>query len=68
MNLHIDFLRKFLAVADTKGFTKAGRLVARSQSAVSMQIKRLEDEVGKPLLTGTVCKRLDGAMGRQLSF
>jgi DNA-binding transcriptional LysR family regulator len=49
MNLHIDFLRTFLAVADTKGFTRAGRLVNRSQSAVSMQIKRLEDEVGKPL-------------------
>lgn len=49
MNLHIDFLRTFIAVADTKGFTKAGRQVNRSQSAVSMQIKRLEDEVGKPL-------------------
>lgn len=49
MNLHIDFLRTFIAVADTRGFTKAGRQVNRSQSAVSMQIKRLEDEVGKPL-------------------
>ena len=49
MNLHIDFLRTFIAVTDTKGFTKAGRQVNRSQSAVSMQIKRLEDEVGKPL-------------------
>ena len=49
MNLQIDFLRTFIAVADTKGFTKAGKLVNRSQSAVSMQIKRLEDEVGKPL-------------------
>lgn len=49
MNLHIDFLRTFITVAETKGFTKAGRLVNRSQSAVSMQIKRLEDEIGKPL-------------------
>ena len=49
MNLHIDFLRTFIAVTDTKGFTRAGRQVNRSQSAVSMQIKRLEDEVGKPL-------------------
>ena len=49
MNLHIDFLRTFIAVTDTKGFTTAGRQVNRSQSAVSMQIKRLEDEVGKPL-------------------
>lgn len=49
MNLHIDFLRTFIAVADTKGFTRAGQLVNRSQSAVSMQIKRLEEEAGKPL-------------------
>lgn len=49
MNLQIDFLRTFIAVSDTKGFTRAGKLVGRSQSAVSMQIKRLEDEVGKPL-------------------
>lgn len=49
MNLHIDFLRTFIAVADTKGFTRAGNLVNRSQSAVSMQIKRLEEEIGKPL-------------------
>ena len=49
MNLQIDFLRTFIAVADTCGFTRAGQQVNRSQSAVSMQIKRLEDEVGKPL-------------------
>ena len=49
MNLQIDYLRTFIAVADTRGFTKAGRQVNRSQSAVSMQIKRLEDEVGKPV-------------------
>jgi len=49
MNLQIDYLRTFIAVADTKGFTRAGNPVNRSQSAVSMQIKRLEDEVDKPL-------------------
>ena len=49
MNLPIDYLRTFIAVADTKGFTKAGIQVNRSQSAVSMQIKRLEDEIGNPL-------------------
>ena len=49
MNLPIDFLRTFIAVADTQGFTRAGQLVNRSQSAVSMQIKRLEEEIGKPL-------------------
>lgn len=49
MNLQIDYLRTFIALAETKGFTKAGLQVNRSQSAVSMQIKRLEDEVGKKL-------------------
>lgn len=49
MHLQIDYLRTFIALADTKGFTRAGQMVNRSQSAVSMQIKRLEDEVGKPL-------------------
>jgi DNA-binding transcriptional LysR family regulator len=49
MNLQIDYLRTFIAVTDTKGFTKAGIQVNRSQSAVSMQIKRLEDEIGKPV-------------------
>jgi len=50
MNLQIDYLKTFIALAETKGFTKAGVQVNKSQSAVSMQIKRLEDEVGKKLL------------------
>ena len=49
MHLAIDYLKTFIAVADTKGFTRAGQLVNRSQSAVSMQIKRLEEEAGSPL-------------------
>ena len=49
MNLQIDYLRTFIALAETKRFTKAGIQVNRSQSAISMQIKRLEDEIGKKL-------------------
>jgi DNA-binding transcriptional LysR family regulator len=49
MNLQIDYLRTFIALADAKNFTKTGTLVNLSQSAVSMQIKRLENEVGKKL-------------------
>lgn len=45
----IDYLRTFIAVADTSGFTRAGLQINRSQSAVSMQIKRLEVEIGKAL-------------------
>ena len=45
--------------SDTKGFTTAGRQVNRSQSAVSMQIKSLEDEVGKPLFDRSISGILD---------
>ena len=37
-------------VVDAGGFTRAGERVHRTQSTVSQQIKRLEDDVGQPLL------------------
>ncbi|WP_263262839.1 LysR substrate-binding domain-containing protein [Pseudomonas sp. RIT-PI-S] len=40
-----DVLRTFVAIADHGGFTRAGELVNRTQSAVSMQMKRLEEDV-----------------------
>jgi DNA-binding transcriptional LysR family regulator len=40
-----ELLRTFVAIADQGGFTKAGEVVNRTQSAVSMQMKRLEDDV-----------------------
>ncbi len=49
MNLQIDYLRTFIALAEAKNFTKTGIQVNLSQSAVSMQIKRLETEVGNNL-------------------
>ncbi len=49
MNFQIDYLRTFIALTETKNFTKAGLQVNLSQSAVSMQIKRLENEVGKKI-------------------
>jgi DNA-binding transcriptional LysR family regulator len=45
-NLDIDLLRSFAAIADTGRFTAAAELVARTQSAVSVQVKRLEEIVG----------------------
>lgn len=44
-----DLLRSFVAVADTRSFTRAGDVVGRSQSAVSMQIRRLEERLGRRL-------------------
>jgi DNA-binding transcriptional LysR family regulator len=46
-NLEIDLLRSFAAVAETGSFTSAAGAVARTQSAVSMQIRRLEEIVGQ---------------------
>lgn len=42
-------LECFLAVADSKSFTKASEKVSRTQSAVSQQIIKLETQIGKPL-------------------
>lgn len=46
-------LECFIAVAETGSFTRAADKVARTQSAVSQQITKLENQVGKPLLTRT---------------
>lgn len=39
-------LRTFAAICDTRSFTKAARSVNLTRSAVSLHIKRLEDQVG----------------------
>ncbi len=44
--LDIEQLRTFLAIAELGSFTKAGEAVHKTQSAVSMQMRRLEDRVG----------------------
>ena len=48
-NLDIDLLRAFATLVDTGSFTRTGELLGRTQSAVSVQIKRLEDQVGARL-------------------
>ncbi len=48
-SLDTDQLRTFLAIEQTGSFTKAANIVAKTQSAVSMQIKKLEENVGKQL-------------------
>lgn len=49
MDLQIDLLRTFLAIIDTGSFTRAAEVVYRSQSAVSLQVRRLEEAIGQPL-------------------
>jgi DNA-binding transcriptional LysR family regulator len=48
--LDLELLRSFVSVVDAGGFTRAGERVHRTQSTVSQQIKRLEDDIGRPLL------------------
>lgn len=48
-NLDVDLLKTFLAIADTGSFTRAADEVHKTQSAVSMQMKRLEELLGRPL-------------------
>src|SRR5215218_1264307 len=48
--LDLELLRSFISVVDAGGFTRAGERVHRTQSTVSQQIKRLEDDIGQPLL------------------
>ena len=50
VNLPTDLLRTFVTVIEVKSHTRAADLLNRSQPAVSLQIKRLEDLVGYKLI------------------
>ena len=49
-NLDLTAVRSFVTVAETGGVTKAAGQLHLTQSAVSMQLKRLEEALGQPLL------------------
>ena len=49
-NLDMTALRSFVAVADMGGVTRAATMLNLTQSAVSMQLKRLEESLDVPLL------------------
>jgi DNA-binding transcriptional LysR family regulator len=48
-DLDIALLRTFVAIVDTGGLTSAGRKVGRSQPAITHQITRLEEGLGRPV-------------------
>ena len=48
-NLDIDLLRCFVTIAETGSLTRAGQRLGRTQSAISLQLKRLEDQLGRTL-------------------
>jgi DNA-binding transcriptional LysR family regulator len=47
--IDVDQLRTFIAIAETGSFTKAAEVVNKTQSAVSMQMKRLEERLLRPI-------------------
>lgn len=47
--LEAELLRTFVAIAEAGSFTEAARRVRLTQSAVSMQMKRLEEALGRAL-------------------
>lgn len=47
--MNIDLARTFLEIVDTGNFNRAAERLSVTQSTVSMRIKALEDELGRPL-------------------
>ena len=48
-NLPMDILRSFLTVADLGGVTQAADALGRSQPAISLQIRKLEQQLDTSL-------------------
>ncbi|MBT3027774.1 MAG: LysR family transcriptional regulator [Candidatus Thiodiazotropha sp. (ex Ctena orbiculata)] len=57
-NLDIDLLRTLVAIADFGGFSQAAKRLHRTQSAISLQMKRLEESSGKALFRKAGRKRI----------
>lgn len=50
-DLDVDLVRAFVCLAEVRSFTRAGERLGRTQSAVSLQLRRLEDRLGRQLLS-----------------
>jgi DNA-binding transcriptional LysR family regulator len=63
--LELDVLRSFIAIVESGNFSRAAEIVHRTPSAVSMQMKKLEDQLGVRLLardSRSVALTVDGEM------
>lgn len=65
-NLDLTALRAFVTVAEVGGVTKAAGRLHLTQSAVSMQLKRLEEAMGQALLDRSARKIALTSHGEQL--
>ena len=50
VNFQTDLLRTFVSVIDLGAYTKAGEVLGRTQPAISLQMRRLEELVGAPII------------------
>lgn len=50
LNLPTELLRTFVTVIEVDSYTHAASLLGRTQPAISLQMKRLEEMVGQPLV------------------
>ncbi|GAA6169042.1 LysR family transcriptional regulator [Sessilibacter corallicola] len=50
-NIPTDLLRTFVTIVEVGGFTAAAEVLGRSQPAISLQLKRLQDLTGQKLLS-----------------
>ncbi len=64
--LDLTALRSFVAIADAGGVTRAAGFLNLTQSAVSMQVKRLEDSLGVDLLDRRARKVVPTTAGEQM--
>lgn len=66
ISLDIDQLRTFVAIAELGSFRSAGEAVHKTQSAVSMQMKKLEERLNLKLFTKTGRSLLLSEDGRRV--
>lgn len=50
MHLELDLVRTFVAIVETGGFTRAAERLSKTQSTVSAQLKKLEEQLGQTLI------------------
>src|SRR5688572_22278551 len=65
-DLDITLLRAFVAIVETGSVTGAARLLNRTQAAVSLQLKRLEDLLEQPLFERVHKRLILASAGEQL--
>ena len=52
-SMDVDAVRAFLLAADLRSFTRAAEVLGTTQSAVSLKLRRLEEQLGRRLLERT---------------